>query len=75
MFVFHQKRLHHSTFQYTLNQLIQTTDMLKDLEIRNWRSSHYAVMHMRNNGSKFFPLREVSILKGDAIEENHCLAQ
>ena len=26
-------------------------------------------------GSKFFPLREVPILKKDAIEENHCLFQ
>ena len=25
--------------------------------------------------SKFFPLREVPILKRDAIEENHCLIQ
>ena len=25
--------------------------------------------------SKFFPLREVPILKKDAIEENHCLIQ
>ena len=24
-------------------------------------------------GSEFFPLREVLILKRDAIEENHCL--
>ena len=27
------------------------------------------------SGSKFFPLREVPILKTDAIEENHCLIQ
>ena len=26
-------------------------------------------------GSKFFPLREVPILKRDAIEENHCMVQ
>ena len=25
--------------------------------------------------SKFFPLREVPIMKRDAIEENHCLIQ
>ena len=25
--------------------------------------------------SEFFPLREVPILKRDAIEENHCLIQ
>ena len=25
--------------------------------------------------SKFFPLREVTILKGDAIEDNHCFVQ
>ena len=27
------------------------------------------------SGSTFFPLREVPILKRDAIEENHCLVQ
>ena len=27
------------------------------------------------SGSKFFPLREVPILKRDANEENHCLIQ
>ena len=27
------------------------------------------------SGSKFFPFREVPILKRDAIEENHCLIQ
>ena len=27
------------------------------------------------SGSKFFPLREVPILKRDAIEENHCLVR
>ena len=27
------------------------------------------------SGSKFFPLREVPILKRDAIEENYCLIQ
>ena len=27
------------------------------------------------SGSKFFPLREVQILKKDAIEGNHCLVQ
>ena len=27
------------------------------------------------SGSKFFPLREVPILKRDSIEENHCLIQ
>ena len=27
------------------------------------------------SGSKFFPLREVPILKRDTIEENHCLIQ
>ena len=27
------------------------------------------------SGSKFFHLREVPILKKDAIEENHCLIQ
>ena len=27
------------------------------------------------SGSKFFPLREVPILKRDVIEENHCLVQ
>ena len=27
------------------------------------------------SGSKFFPFREVSILKRDSIEENHCLIQ
>ena len=27
------------------------------------------------SGSKFFPLREVPILKSDAIEENHCLIE
>ena len=27
------------------------------------------------SGSKFFPLREVPILKRDAVEENHCLIQ
>ena len=27
------------------------------------------------SGSEFFPLREVPILKRDAIEENHCLSQ
>ena len=26
-------------------------------------------------GNKFFPLQEVSILKRDEIEENHCLVQ
>ena len=28
-----------------------------------------------SSGSKFFPLREVSILKRDVIVENHCLIQ
>ena len=72
----------------------------------HWRSSHYAVTHVRNKNtifqgrppnlvkvsfhtkgncfsrkefapsrSKLFPLREVPILKSDAIEENHCLIQ
>ena len=27
------------------------------------------------SGSKFFPLREILILKRDAIEENHCFIQ
>ena len=27
------------------------------------------------SGSKFFPLREVPILKKNAIEKNHCLIQ
>ena len=27
------------------------------------------------SGSKFFPIREVPIMKRDAIEENHCLIQ
>ena len=27
------------------------------------------------SGRKFFPLREVPILKRDAIEEKHCLIQ
>ena len=27
------------------------------------------------SGSKFFPLREVPILKSEVIEENHCLIQ
>ena len=30
---------------------------------------------LRNSESKFFPFREVPILKRDAIEENHCLIQ
>ena len=50
-----------------------------------WCSYHYAVTHLRNKtvtfkgghqcGSKIFPLREVPILKRDAIEEHHCLVQ
>ena len=28
-----------------------------------------------HTGSEFFPLKEVPILKKDAIEENHCLIQ
>ena len=74
--------------------------------VHHWRSSHYAVSHVRYknsniqgrspnaekvilhtirncserkqfapSGSKFFPVREVLILKRDAIEENHCLIQ
>ena len=44
----------------------------------------FHTIHVRNcslrkefapSGSKFFPLREVPILKRDAIEENHCLIQ
>ena len=27
------------------------------------------------SGSKFFPVREVHILKRDAVDENHCLIQ
>ena len=30
---------------------------------------------IRSLGSKFFPLREVSFFKRDAIEGNHCLFQ
>ena len=27
------------------------------------------------SGNKFFPLKEVPVMKRDAIEENHCLIQ
>ena len=30
---------------------------------------------IRSSGSKFFPFREVPVLKRDAIEEGHCLIQ
>ena len=36
----------------------------------SWRKNEFAP-----SGSKFFPLREVPILKRDAVEENHCLIQ
>ena len=30
---------------------------------------------IKNSGIKLFPLKEVPILKREAIEENHCLVQ
>ena len=52
-----------------------------------WRSHNVlkVILHVIRNcslrkefapsGSKFFPFREVPIMKMDAIEENHCLIQ
>ena len=35
----------------------------------------YLRKEFASSESKFFPLREVPIMKGDAIEENQCLIQ
>ena len=71
---FNAEYSHWSTPHYTVTHMSNKNSNIQG------RSSNVikVIFHTKRNcssGSKLFPLREVPILKRDAVEENHCLFQ